>query len=903
MLHAALLTALLGAPTATSVRSQPLSRAVEVFRFSFESDQDRDFDHQPDDWTRRKGPQFPTYVRSKIDEKTGRHGRQSLRFDVNGGRVIIYSPLRRVDSLHAFMFEGYIKTQGLKRDAALISLSFLNHRRQRVQRILSRPVTGTHDDWVRVRIGPVFPQDDVVFVVVGCHLVPGQGTMDLSGHVWFDNLWLGRLPQLTLASRYETHFRKPGSDVEISAYVGGLDTEAKYRLRMQMFDSSDQLVGEEEWPLNARKTSADTAGDRQTRKPLPISWSHPPQPRGFYRVRAILFRNGEAIIEKRSAFIVMDHVDVGREGEFGWTVSSGTATMPPAEIAEVATQSGINWLKYPLWQTVAQDRPHPAADVIHLFDVLTHRRITPVGLLNEPPASVRRKFVSSGNGVSEIFSMPPRLWWPAVEPVIARFSSTVRHWQVGGEQDFSLSKLKTVPRTLRNMKTEFDKIGRDTRIGLSWDWRSPLPKRMSHSFLSLKADTNRPTPEELMRLLDQSRLAGLQRWVVIEPLPKSKTNSPVKRAGNLVKQMVAAKAGRADAVFARNIFDPQTGLLQPNGAPTAMYLPWRTTALALRGSRFLGSLNLPGGTRNFAFANAGRGILVLWNDEAITEEVYLGPERDISVMDIWGRPLAVNVQRGTQRHVIPVGPAPVIVTGCTEALLRWRLAVRFQVAQLESRRGGQPQAVLGKNTFDQGVTGTAKLNVPRGWSLQPSTWQLRVAKGGSLSLPTTITVPANASLGDVPVTIDFNITGDRPYSFRIHRTFKVGMGDVAMQIFDRKTKNGRLEIQQIITNNTQPVEELSFRCSLFVPGYRRQRRTVTQLRKGRDRKFYVLPDAESLRGKTLWIRAEQIEGDRVLNFRWKALENEDLEADPGQPKSTAKTPAKKAVPPKKRPIP
>ena len=259
-----------------------------------------------------------------------------------------------------------------------------------------------------------------------------------------------------------------------------------------------------------------TAGGAQ--KPIPVRWVHPPQPRGFYRVSAVLFRNDEPIIEKRTTFIVMDHVGVGREGEFGWTVSSGNAPMPPKELAEVAAQSGINWLKYPLWQTVAQSRPHPATDVIQLFDVLTHRRITPVGLLNEPPANVRRKFVSAGGGgVSEIFSMPPRLWWPAVEPVIARFSSTVRHWQVGGERDFSLSKLKTVSKTLRSMKTEFDKIGRDTRIGMAWDWKTPMPARMSHSFLSLKSVKKRPTPDELFQNLKNSRHAGLTRWVAIEP--------------------------------------------------------------------------------------------------------------------------------------------------------------------------------------------------------------------------------------------------------------------------------------------------------------------------------------------------------------------------------------------------
>jgi hypothetical protein len=43
---------------------------------------------------------------------------------------------------------------------------------------------------------------------------------------------------------------------------------------------------------------------------------------------------------------------------------------------------------------------------------------------------------------------------------------------------------------------------------------------------------------------------------------------------------------------------------------------------------------------------------------------------------------------------------------------------------------------------------------------------------------------------------------------------------------------------------------------------------ITRLGRGEDRKIYVLPDAESLRGKELWLRAEQVDGLRVLNYKW-----------------------------------
>ena len=69
--------------------------AVEAVRYTFETDQDLDYDQQPDDWTRRIGPGFPHYVSVEIDRTQGQQGRQSLEFEANGGPAIVYSPACR----------------------------------------------------------------------------------------------------------------------------------------------------------------------------------------------------------------------------------------------------------------------------------------------------------------------------------------------------------------------------------------------------------------------------------------------------------------------------------------------------------------------------------------------------------------------------------------------------------------------------------------------------------------------------------------------------------------------------------------------------------------------------------------------------------------------------------------
>ena len=63
---------------------------------------------------------------------------------------------------------------------------------------------------------------------------------------------------------------------------------------------------------------------------------------------------------------------------------------------------------------------------------------------------------------------------------------------------------------------------------------------------------------------------------------------------------------------------------------------------------------------------------------------------------------------------------------------------------------------------------------------------------------------------------------------------------------------------------------VSFRCQLSAPQRRRQRTQVIGLKPGRDDKLYRLADGEELIGQTLWLRAQEIGGPRVLNYRFPA---------------------------------
>jgi hypothetical protein len=871
-----------GAETVTKapVAEDPFEGAVEVFRYGFESDEDRDFDRQPDGWIRRKGDNFPGYVEAAIDRERGHGGKgQSLQFKANGGRIILYSKPVVIDPYHSYIFRGYIRTQSLENDAALVSVSLLNHKRQRVQRFLTRPVTGTFKDWCEVTIGPIVPHDDVHFVVVGCHLVQGS-KMDIRGSAWFDDLQMGELPLFSLESNSQTHFREHDSPVVITSHVDGLDPKHAYRLDMQMVDAEGKPVASTTFDLSSNRSALQTgehppthSADNGPRREKPIDWTLSPQPHGFYAVEAVLSRDAKPILTKRTSFAVMDSLsDVAEQGEFGWTIKRAEDMTALRELAELASQSGINWLKYPLWGAVSEGSSNSSSQISAFFDELSQRKITPVGLLNEPPPELRSQFAHDWTGISEIFTMRTEFWRESIEKVIARYSSHVRFWQLGQEDDESFVGMSShnLAQTIARVKSEFDRIGRDARIGVHWNWETAPPRRedVRGIFLSM-ASRQRLKENELVQRLKSASGDGPERWVLIKPLPKTGF-TPEERGSDLVKKMVEAKIGGAEKIFADDVFDDETGLLSLGGAPSLLFLPWRTTAMALQGADFIGSFLLPEGSRNYAFSRKGEVAIVIWNNESVDEDLYLGDESVVT--DVLGRRIRVASPAAGERPKLHVGPSPLLVRHFPEAIARWMAAIAFEKGRLPSKTGKQREVIHGVNTFRQGVNGQLRILVPKDWKVDPPETRFSLAAGEKLDCPITLELPSNTSLGSQRIVLEFVMP---PYSFRVYRDYEVGLGDVVLSVVDSKLENGDLQIKQLIDNHTKPEERLNFECNLYVPSRKRMQRVVTKLSHGRDTQTYIVPDAESLRGTEFQLRAEQIGGQRVLNLRFKVGENWD----------------------------
>ncbi len=617
-----------------------------------------------------------------------------------------------------------------------------------------------------------------------------------------------------------------------------------------------------------QETASPTAHPPERARPASLlatstSWQPPIVGPGYYRVRVKLpgydgplydYELGLAVVEKEREQV---------RGEFGWTLAHGGGSLKLPDISRLAAGASVGWVKFPLWP--GEQSPKRVEQLIDFSDRLSSQGITLVGLLADPPPEVWKKlgFAQSPDAAT-LLATDPKKWYPALEPVMARMALKVRYWQLGADNDTSLSGEPGVTALFDRTKTEMDRIGRDLKIGMSWGWLDEPPGRAgTWRFLSRSADPPLSS-DELSTYLAAAVADGTPQWVSLQPLAKGQY-SRGQRVADLVGQMLAAKVHGAAAIFVADPLDAEHGLLNDDGAAAELFLPWRTTAAALAGASYAGKLALPGGSQNLLFFRGDQPLLVVWNEQPTKEILYLG-ER-IEQLDVWGR--RVQAAKDGASDVLPVDRLPTFVSGLNVPVAHWRLSVAISQPKLPSVFG-QPHAesLKVKNSFDRGVSGIVRLQLPESWRATPDSFPLKLAAGEEVELPLEVMLPFTASTGKQPVRIEFDLTADQRYQFSVYRTIQVGMGDVEIEATTQENGDGDLEVQQVFINHAET--PASFRCELYAPGRRRLRWDVMNLAAGREVKVYQVRQAKDLIGETLWIRAEEIGGTRVMNYRFVA---------------------------------
>jgi hypothetical protein len=488
-----------------------------------------------------------------------------------------------------------------------------------------------------------------------------------------------------------------------------------------------------------------------------------------------------------------------------------------------------------------------------------------VGVLDKaPPDSELAQRLGPDASIADALSADAHLWQPLLDDVLTRLALRVRWWQLGSDRDVSLSAIPQAASELEGLRAKLFRFGQDVHLGMGWDWTnaSGYFGRAAGDFQQFSASPPL-TGAEMAEYLELAPQAGVARWVLVEPLSRRQYDLET-RARDLVEQMLAAKMGRADAIFAAQPFDDERGLMQADGAPGDLFLPWRTTASLLGGAVYAGTLQLPQGSRNQLFRTADGGVvMVVWSDRPVEETLYLGDA--VKVIDAWGRVSTPRQRRDGQS--IQVERMPTFVCGLNPAVAAWRNTVQFADRHVPSVFGrSHPLQLRFTNAFAQGVGGTVKIVAPDGWQVYPDRMEFKLAAGAAFQRQFEVTLPFDANSGSAPVRVDFEVAAEQNRSFSVFRELDVGDGLLEVEVHTRLEEDGNMVVEQRMVNRGDRLAD--FKCLLYAPGRRRQRIQVFRLGGSPDSKTYRYPEGETLIGQELWLRIEEIDGPRVLNYRF-----------------------------------
>jgi hypothetical protein len=840
--------------------------ATTLFECKFDERADSNFDQWPDVWTRRRGPGFPLYVGVKILDGEAPGDSRALGFELDGGGAGALSPAIPIDSAMAYVLEVWLKTEGLQYDRAYASITFLDAKHQPLQTVESERL-GRSTPWTKVRLGPVTPRHTAArFAMIGLQLEPEipERREDLRGQAAFADVWLGQMPRIVLTTGGASNlFTDPGQ-VEVTCSTSGL-TEARPMLMFEIDDAMGRRLAQVERAVKPLPVPPPTEKAEKTEETKVVqgraSWKLPLPGAGFYRVRVRV--QGHPSLDAQSLTVaVIEPLGSVSGSPFGWSLPRAQDPADMARLLPLLSQAGLGWIKLPLWYTPAQCGK--ALDPLVAF-LEQLSGIEPIGVLDDPPEEVRKRLADLKLiTAADVFASAPSTWSSALEPLISRLAGQVRWWQLGSDRDLSFVDYPGLPAKLQQTRIGLGRIGGDVNLGIPWGWQNELPATGTGTppwqFLALTADPPL-SAEELACYLDATRGGRLQRFVELEPLPPGRY--PLEtRATDLVQRMIAAKIHGADAVFVPEPINSERGLLANDGTATELFLPWRTAALMLGAANYLGALELPNGSTNHVFSRNDGAVMVAWNDKPGEEVLYLGDR--VRQYDLWGRGSLPSSR--AQGQVVPVGPLPVFLTGMNEPIARWRLQMAL-VSQRLKCIYGQPHedSLRMNNTFVQAVNGRATFVAQEGISIEPRQFEFRLARGESFQRPFQIVLGPEATTGRHPLRIDFEVHADRPYQFAVYRSLEVGLGDLYIEARTRLNRRGNLVVEQEFVNTTS--QKVTFRCQLFAPGRQLQTSDVIDLAAGRDARTYLLPKGEELIGRSLSIRAEEVNGPRVLIYR------------------------------------
>lgn len=815
-----------------------------------------------------------------------------LRIEMDGGLAETWSPSIPTSQSYQYRFQCRVMTSGLQHDTAVVELVFQSSSGDEIEsRVLTR-VGGT-TPWQNYVLDQIRPPQGSTRMFVRFRIEGGgDGLQDIRGQIGFDDVRIDQFPQLRIATDQPRGIYRLGQPVEVTARVMGI-ARRDFGVRFRLLDYRGQELATKLVPIardvlqfgpdHGASNAVDPLSQAADGQDVLVSWDPPRLPPGYFRFTASLEDQTTTSLATETSIAVVDRlVESPPRGPFGWTMTGKTMNGlgpnqlidpdgSPAELVRWLESLGVAWVKVPCW--LAPDQLERAEALTTLFRKLQDAGIQIVGMLDVPPDAQLPLYDLRGPDdrvAAQLFRdmRDDAVWRDQLEPIMTRLTLKCRDWQLGADRDHSFLGRSRLRESVKTISGGLQGFGQPIDVAVSWPWLEPsLPV----DDVSWQAVSRSAEPALTAGELDQAlaseqdnRSGGPRTWLLLDPIDRQ-TYSLDDRIRDLVLRMATVRRHRVEATFVSHPQDPDHGLLRPDGRPSELLLPWRTTNRLIGNLRQSGSLDLRSGAENAVFADDDRAVMMVWADRPTEELMYLG--EDVRHVDVWGRSTELPMEQsgGHLVHRIPIGRTPSFLVGIDPMLMAFRMSVTLQPRQLDSLLNiGQNVQVDFANPTSTSLLGRIHVQVPQNWRIdQPTrTWDLLPERKTYEQYE--VTLGNMATVGDYEIPIWFRFQTTPPREITVHRRLRIGPEGLELDA-ESRMRGSEMIIQLEVTNSSP--RPFTYQFFLFPrEGRKDERRTVTVTPGKTVKTFFSLPNAEDLLGKPMLLHAREQDADRVLNY-------------------------------------
>ncbi len=905
-----------GGNSKVSASTQEKALAELTASWDFQRAGDNNLDLWPDDWKRTVSREFPKYLPVEIVARNPeldaasieagksvgkvyvgwKRGRlpskvvleslppevdklfdkaidRCLEMRVDGGSINLCSPTIPIEPRFYYSMQLDMQCIGLSDHRVWAQLEILDENENVISTTATQQLTG-EVPWTLLEINALqerpLPNARKGRVRL---MVEGPKSSSAQGVVRVDRIRIWKVPRIRMTLDRAANIFAEGESVRVRVVATGLSEENRV-VQFQLLDRFGKKIEEAgirfERPKDREvmvSTELAELGMEEFSE-LEVDgeaiWKPDVREPGFYSVRVELGRAANQTLYRVVSLAVINTDTSSGKGRFGWSLTADSMPADFHHLPSLAQQAALGWIKIPVWYD-----PHDlekSDEYAWLIDRLQNLGLRCIGVLDLPPKNIRATFSNAGTANAAQLFQDPDLWQPHLDPVLTRMSLSLVLFQLGSDKDLSFQGYSNLSQRLNDIRKHLQEFGQDIQVGLPWNWLDvgPVDINTPSDFITLRT-TPPLTSEELESYVQLLGQDAHMRWISLEPLD-SRRYPADHRIQNLVERMLVAAKFRVEAAFIPDPIHEHTGMMLADGSPTILFLPWRTLAYHLTGAQYIGSFALRGGTTNYVFERDGEAILIGWNNTKTKEQLYLGEET--RMCDLWGNTQALEtvVDGSFREQVVEFNNEPVVITGLSLPVARWRIS--FKLSNYDNQVPGAARFKLKaafSNGFDQSVVGSLELFAPELIHNSSVKKPFDLTNRQDVELPIDLNLRPDASTGKQMVTAIFDIQSGSQYRFRVFHPLYIGAQDIEVELSYEVDPDGNLVIRQDLVNNTDRI--LDFECTLFAPDRVHVRQQLLQIPPGRVTRYYRLEKATELKGKTVWLRCQQLDNGRFLNYR------------------------------------